>query len=161
MSIVNTTGREEFPFDLSPEEMKIVGHFDTSSLILGRSGTGKTTCLLFKILAKYRARQAMPDEKSIRQVRCPCVQFDPAVLINQLLLTRSPFLAAKLQAYVRSLIDTQSEKGLREGPSHDGKPESFFALKDEDFPFVCTYDEFLDLLENTFRFVLASLIQGQ
>lgn len=67
-AISEATGREEFPFDLSPEEMDIVRHFDTSSLILGRSGTGKTTCLLFKILAKYRARQSMPDEKSIRQV---------------------------------------------------------------------------------------------
>jgi hypothetical protein len=74
-SIVDTTGREEFPFDLSPEEMEIVGHFDTSSLILGRSGTGKTTCLLFKILAKYRARQAMPDEKPIRQVRSSSPQY--------------------------------------------------------------------------------------
>jgi hypothetical protein len=63
-------------------------------------------------------------------------------------------LAAKLQAYVRSLIDTQSEKGLDGAPSRNEKPESFFALKDEDFPFVCTYDQFLDLLENTFRFVL-------
>ncbi|KAJ5127660.1 hypothetical protein N7448_008439 [Penicillium atrosanguineum] len=134
-SIVSNTGLEEFPFDLSPEEAEIIGHFKTSSLILGRSGTGKTTCLLFKILAKYRARQTMPDGKTIRQ----------------LLLTRSPFLAAKLQTYVRSLIDTQSEQGVYGTSSRTEKAESIFALKDEDFPFVCTYDDFLDLLESTFR----------
>ena len=68
-SIIQATGTEEFPFDLSPEEVDIVSHFNTSSLILGRSGTGKTTCLVFKILAKYRARQSIPDEAPVRQVR--------------------------------------------------------------------------------------------
>lgn len=67
-SITEPTGREEFPFDLSQEEMQIVSHFRSSSLILGRSGTGKTTCLVFKILAKYKARQSVPDERPIRQV---------------------------------------------------------------------------------------------
>lgn len=64
---------EEFPFDLSPEELDIVQHFSTSSLILGRSGTGKTTCLLFKMLARHRARQSAlkstSDEQQVRQVR--------------------------------------------------------------------------------------------
>lgn len=66
-TIVHATGAEEVPFDLSPEEIEIVSHFNTSSLILGRSGTGKTTCLLFKILAKYRA-QSMSEGPPIRQV---------------------------------------------------------------------------------------------
>lgn len=64
---------EEFPFDLSPEELDIVKHFSTSSLILGRSGTGKTTCLLFKMLARHRARQSAlkstSDDQQVRQVR--------------------------------------------------------------------------------------------
>jgi hypothetical protein len=68
-------------------------------------------------------------------------------------LTRSPFLAAKLQAYTRSLIDTQSEQGVEAAPSRTEKLQSFLALKNDDFPFVCTYDEFLDLLDETFRFV--------
>lgn len=69
-SIFQNTGEDEFPFDLSPEELDIVSHFNTSSLILGRSGTGKTTCLLFKILAKYRA-QSFSDEAPVRQVFWP------------------------------------------------------------------------------------------
>lgn len=68
-SIADTTGCEESPFELSPEEMDIIKHFSTSSFILGRSGTGKTTCLLFKILAKYKAGQGVADDKPIRQVR--------------------------------------------------------------------------------------------
>lgn len=67
-SIVDENGTEEFPFDLSPEELEIVKHFNTSTLILGRSGTGKTTCLLFKMLAKHKTRQSTSDEQQSRQV---------------------------------------------------------------------------------------------
>lgn len=65
---MDENGTEEFPFDLSPEELEIVKHFSTSTLILGRSGTGKTTCLLFKMLAKHKARQSVSDEQQARQV---------------------------------------------------------------------------------------------
>lgn len=58
----------EFPFDLSREEAQCIAHFQTSSLILGRSGTGKTTCLVFKLVGKYLARQAVLDERPARQV---------------------------------------------------------------------------------------------
>lgn len=76
--------------------------------------------------------------------------------IAQLLLTRSPHLAAKLQSYARSLLKSQarpaeqstSGKGSDQGQNLD----SFFVLKQEDFPFVCTYDEFLGHLEGTFRY---------
>ncbi|KAJ5822742.1 Tetratricopeptide-like helical [Penicillium robsamsonii] len=135
-SMVDEKDTEEFPFDLSPEELEIVKHFSTSSLILGRSGTGKTTCLLFKMLAKHKARQSDSDEQQARQ----------------LLLTRSSYLASKLQTYAKSLIDAQSQALLtEEDVDSDLKPTSFFALKDWHFPVVCTYDEFLGLLENTIR----------
>ncbi|CAG8896595.1 unnamed protein product [Penicillium egyptiacum] len=135
-SIIDENGTEEFPFDLSPEELEIVKHFSTSSLILGRSGTGKTTCLLFKMLAKHKARQSASDGQQARQ----------------LLLTRSSYLASKLQTYAKSLIDAQSKAPpTEEDVDSDLKPTSFFALKNCHFPVVCTYDEFLGLLENTFR----------
>ncbi|KAJ5375537.1 DNA helicase UvrD-like C-terminal, partial [Penicillium concentricum] len=135
-SIVDEKDEEEFPFDLSPEELEIVKHFSTSTLILGRSGTGKTTCLLFKMLAKHKARQSDSNEQQARQ----------------LLLTRSSYLASKLQTYAKSLIDAQSKApSTEEDVDSDLKPTSFFALKNWHFPVVCTYDEFLGLLENTIR----------
>ncbi|OQE05043.1 hypothetical protein PENVUL_c027G05971 [Penicillium vulpinum] len=135
-SIIDEKETEEFPFDLSPEELEIVKHLSTSSLILGRSGTGKTTCLLFKMLAKHKARQSSSDEQQARQ----------------LLLTRSSYLASKLQTYAKSLIEAQSKASLtEEDADSDLKPTSFFALKNWHFPVVCTYDEFLGLLENTIR----------
>ncbi|CAP86579.1 Pc20g12500 [Penicillium rubens Wisconsin 54-1255] len=135
-SIIDENATEEFPFDLSPEELEIVKHFSTASLILGRSGTGKTTCLLFKMLAKHKARQSASDEQQARQ----------------LLLTRSSYLASKLQTYAKSLIDAQANAPTtEEDPDSDLEPTSFFALKNCHFPVVCTYDEFLGLLENTIR----------
>ncbi|KAJ5783861.1 uncharacterized protein N7518_009538 [Penicillium psychrosexuale] len=135
-SIIDENDTEEFPFDLSPEELEIVKHFSTSTLILGRSGTGKTTCLLFKMLAKHKARQSASDGQQARQ----------------LLLTRSSYLASKLQTYAKSLIDAQSKApSTEEDVDSDLRPTSFFALKNWHFPVVCTYDEFLGLLENTIR----------
>ena len=58
----------ELPFDLSSDEIQVIGHFQTASLILGRSGTGKTTCLAFKLVGKYLARRKLQGAKPLRQV---------------------------------------------------------------------------------------------
>ena len=58
----------EFPFDLSTDETQVINHFETASLILGRSGTGKTTCLIFKMVSKYLARRTVIDEPPMKQV---------------------------------------------------------------------------------------------
>jgi len=60
----------EFPFDLSEDEDHVIQHFKTASLILGRSGTGKTTCLVFKLVGKYVARKAVAGERPVRQGGC-------------------------------------------------------------------------------------------
>ena len=58
----------EFPFDLSKEEARVIRHFRTASLILGRSGTGKTTCLVIKLARKYLSSKVVMDERPARQV---------------------------------------------------------------------------------------------
>lgn len=64
------TGDEtlEFPFELSQEELSIVSHFQTSAFIIGRSGTGKTTCLVHKILFSFMMRKSLSGDNAIRQV---------------------------------------------------------------------------------------------
>jgi hypothetical protein len=59
----------EFPFDLSQTELQIIQHTQTPTLIMGRSGTGKTTCLMFKMIAKYIASCKVSPEEQARQVR--------------------------------------------------------------------------------------------
>ncbi|OGE51205.1 hypothetical protein PENARI_c014G04055 [Penicillium arizonense] len=127
---------DEFPFELSAQESEVVRHFSTSTLILGRSGTGKTSCLLFKMLAKHMLKESASDEQQARQ----------------LLLTRSPYLASKLQTYAKSLIDTQATAASKPpDQDFDPKPTSFFALRRGNFPVICTYEAFLDFMENTLR----------
>lgn len=58
----------EFPFDLSTEEARVISHFQTPSLILGRSGTGKTTCLVFKMVGKYLTSKLVMGELPVKQV---------------------------------------------------------------------------------------------
>ena len=67
-SIVDNNLAAEFPFDLSMEEARVITHFRTASLILGRSGTGKITCLVFKLVGKFLASKAVSDERVARQV---------------------------------------------------------------------------------------------
>lgn len=55
------------PFELSSEELSIISYFETSAFILGRSGTGKTTCLVFKILLNFM-RTSLPGDNAIHQV---------------------------------------------------------------------------------------------
>ena len=136
----------QFPFDLSAEEATIIKHFQTSSLILGRSGTGKTTCLVFKVVAKFLASK-VTEGKPIRQV----------------LLTRSSHLAQKLQSYTFQLIktlDMQSKQTAtpttmqaigQQEKEGSVVVETAFTLQDDSFPVICTFDYFLQILENTVK----------
>ena len=137
----------EFPLDLSGDEARIILHTSTSSLILGRSGTGKTTCLVFKLLAKYAAASALVEERAPRQ----------------LLLTRSNELAIKLKDYVKRLMRSLATSSFEQPEQQDGEilvPDSnedddqcdtIFDLQDSSFPLISTYDAFLELLENTIK----------
>ncbi|KAL9124703.1 MAG: hypothetical protein Q9217_005994 [Psora testacea] len=143
-SIIDNDLTAEFPFDLSNQEKVVISHFKTASLILGRSGTGKTACLVFKLVGKYLARQAIVDEVPIRQV----------------FLTRSGLLADKLCVYTRKLISTLHGKAkgtavpvdvASSARNRDIQSLNARDLKADDFPLVCTFEQFLVILENTMR----------
>ena len=161
-SIVDNDLTAEFPFSLSMEEDRVIKHFQTASLILGRSGTGKTTCLVFKLVAKFLASKAVLDERPARQVSSEMiVVFLFAANQDQVLLTRSSFLAGKLQAYTRRLIVTLSSKSLHPESfeleedllsrtiEKESQSSSVLTLRDQSFPLVCTFEQFLGILENT------------
>ena len=162
-SIIDNDLSAEFPFDLSGQEKEVIAHFSTASLILGRSGTGKTTCLVFKLVGRYLARQAVVDEAPIHQVSstilCIVLRFVLTSVVK-VFVTRSGLLADKLRLYIRKLISTLGEKFENQNPSKepsgsDGhrnfRDMNVRALGSEDFPLVCTYDELLVILENTMR----------
>ena len=67
-SIVHQDIVAEYPFDMSEGESKIIQHSGTPTLIMGRSGTGKTTCLVFKMVHKNFAMLGALPENRARQV---------------------------------------------------------------------------------------------
>ncbi|KAL9611745.1 MAG: hypothetical protein Q9167_003631 [Letrouitia subvulpina] len=138
---------EEFPMNMSPEERRVISHISTSTLILGRSGTGKTTCLVFKLVAMY-----LSSKKT-----------DPNQPAKQVLLTRSTHLTEKLRTYTKNLIQTlmsrSSDQELQEGHRLDiaacANPNALehgvLDLQIAMYPLVCTFDQLLGLIENTIR----------
>lgn len=67
-SIIDQDLAAEFPFDMSEMELQIIQHSRTPILIMGRSGTGKTTCLVFKMIHRFFATLCASLENQVRQV---------------------------------------------------------------------------------------------
>lgn len=63
----------DFPFRVSPTEQRIIEMVSPSSIILlGRSGTGKTTCAVFRVYGAWLARHTDPDAAQHNMVRPAC-----------------------------------------------------------------------------------------
>ncbi|KAI5997138.1 hypothetical protein EDD15DRAFT_2162997 [Pisolithus albus] len=140
----------ELPFQLTRKEWQIV-QCPTSCYVIGRSGTGKTTAMVFKMLGIHRAWEQVSD------VRKP----------RQLFVTRFPVLAAKVNEFFTSLVESLALAGrtrdeLRELRSQvrnaehqespmmnpmnalnyrPGTPQKYSELTDHDFPLFITFDQ--------------------
>ncbi|KAI9436977.1 hypothetical protein H4582DRAFT_2058436 [Lactarius indigo] len=139
----------------SPAEKKVI-EFTKSSFVIGRSGTGKTTVIIFKIFGIERAWQ---NRGSI------------GPRPRQLFITKSQLLANKVEhdyinllfslstgpdmpQYVREriqhwssrrrnkILDLDDAEGTR-----DDLPEKFSELQDSHFPLFITVDTLWNLLE--------------
>ncbi|KAL4069231.1 hypothetical protein J3A83DRAFT_4536273 [Scleroderma citrinum] len=132
----------------SAKEWEIV-QCATSCFVIGRSGTGKTTSILFKMLAIQRAWEKAPETPKPRQV----------------FVTKSPILAAKVEECYTDLMGSLALAGCsheelrelrfrndEEKPSRmidplnamdcrPGTPRKFSELEDHDFPLFVTFDQ--------------------
>jgi len=60
-------GSVDFPFKVSPMEQEIIDQpMPPSVILLGRSGTGKTTCAVFRMWSRFHAKHL--ENKTIHQV---------------------------------------------------------------------------------------------
>ncbi|CAE6538460.1 unnamed protein product [Rhizoctonia solani] len=142
------------PMALNPDERKIVRHHGTS-IVIGRSGTGKTTALIYKMRAN--AQLAVRSDE-VRQTR-------------QLFVTRSKVLTQHIARNYQGLIDSseianKSTHELeemrqvnqkyqnRELVEYDNSvdfrvdlPRRFSELKDSHFPLFVSFDKLCELLE--------------
>ncbi|KAF4623894.1 hypothetical protein D9613_001576 [Agrocybe pediades] len=143
-------------FNVSPQEKEII-EYPHSCYVLGRSGTGKTTTMLFKMLGIERAYTARKD--TMQKPR-------------QIFVTQSRVLAGKVEEYFAKLLDSlatadrtreelahivksnrqkQEETGLvDEDDDHNWRadlPKEFSELQDQHFPLFITFDRLAALLE--------------
>lgn len=143
-------------FSVSSQEREIIEH-PYSCYVLGRSGTGKTTTMLFKMLGIERAWEQRAEE--VPKVR-------------QLFVTKSRILAEKVEEYFAKLMVSLSTgskspeelKALAEAQRFTQErealvdkddevyyrsdlPAQFSLLTEEHFPLFITFDQLCKLLE--------------
>ncbi|TFY54263.1 hypothetical protein EVJ58_g8968 [Rhodofomes roseus] len=147
-------------FDVSIQEKDII-EYPRSCYVLGRSGTGKTTTMLFKMLGIERSWQACegvlakPRQIFVTQSRVLAekVQEYFAKLHGSLLVAdKSPQELKSLKAQrevkrdlLQALVDQDEEVQFR-----GDLPRCFSELTDEHFPMFVTYDQLCRLLEADF-----------
>ncbi|EJD54497.1 hypothetical protein AURDEDRAFT_179643, partial [Auricularia subglabra TFB-10046 SS5] len=142
------------PFETSSDEKRIIEH-PYSCYVMGRSGTGKTTTMVFKMLGHERAWRMRKD--TVRKPR-------------QLFVTQSPMLAGKVEDYFRKLLDSLeiSDYKAKELLNHDHLrvkltshrqvlpdddtygselPRRFSQLEDQHFPLFTTFEKLSQLIE--------------
>ncbi|THG96062.1 hypothetical protein EW026_g5704 [Hermanssonia centrifuga] len=146
-------------FHLSPAEQEIVKH-SGSCYVLGRSGTGKTTTMLFKMLGIERSWDLMNDSTKEKIPRP-----------RQVFVTQSRVLAEKVEEYYaklskscaaaqRTAEDSAKMASVSQDSEDDGLldrdeeelwsgnlPKRFSELKQEHFPLFLTFDQLCRLLE--------------
>ncbi|KAG8732236.1 hypothetical protein FRC11_014976 [Ceratobasidium sp. 423] len=137
-------------FHVSAKEKEIIYH-DSACFVLGRSGTGKTTSILFKMIGIEKLFEQMEEVTKPRQV----------------FVTQSRVLAQRVQEYYRNLVRSSSEaenKDSREVEQEEevladlededasafGLPAKYSMLEDRHFPLFVTYDQLCSLLEADF-----------
>ncbi|CAE6496666.1 unnamed protein product [Rhizoctonia solani] len=142
------------PMVLDEHERKIVNHTG-ASIVIGRSGTGKTTALIYKM-------------RTIDQANVTRGNYQPA---KQLFVTRSRVLAQHVEATYQGLVEftnialksvdelKEMAKQSREDPDRalvefdseidlrNDLPERFSELQDTHFPLFISFDKLCSLLE--------------
>ncbi|KAK7678070.1 hypothetical protein QCA50_019011 [Cerrena zonata] len=141
-----------YVFQMSPTEQEIVKYVG-SSYVLGRSGTGKTTTMLYKILGIERAWQELLQQD--RELE------GSSGKPRQMFVTQSKMLAKNVEGYYDKLVASHG-MGRRSNQQHHDLlinldeetewrkdlPHRFGLLKDEHFPLFLTFDELCKMLEN-------------
>ncbi|KAG6331189.1 hypothetical protein ID866_7900 [Astraeus odoratus] len=142
----------QLPFQLTAEEWDVV-QSRTSCFVIGRSGTGKTTTVLYKMLGIHRAWQETSG----------CLK------PRQMFVTKSRVLRAKVEESFNNLLEslalgrTREELKLRRAQGirgqepalidpmntldcRPGTPRRFSELTDDDFPLFITFDHLARLV---------------
>ncbi|CAJ0877840.1 4190_t:CDS:10 [Entrophospora sp. SA101] len=164
-------GGTDFTFQVSKLEYEIINH-PRSAIVVGRSGTGKTTCILFRLLASYLKNQfnRIPNDNDENSHK------------RQIFITLSGHLCCRVKDHFNKLresaefadermtmaqfheylsrkgeedgnIDMTNDTKLEEEDMQDDIPNSFHQLTDVHFPLIITYKKFIKMLQGTYHFI--------
>ncbi|KAG9040943.1 hypothetical protein FS837_012934, partial [Tulasnella sp. UAMH 9824] len=137
-----------FVFAVSSAEDRII-KYPSSYLIMGRSGTGKTTCMIFRMI-----KLDIASRKAGKRLR-------------QIFVTHSRTLARRVRTYCAELMRTETDTpqgparksmpgpsllDMDEGAEEEGVlPTKFSELDDSHFPLCLNFDQLCELLEGDFN----------
>ncbi|XP_035540340.1 uncharacterized protein LOC108992280 isoform X2 [Juglans regia] len=168
------SGELDLPFEVTDQEQEII-IFPRSAFILARSGTGKTTVLIRKLLEKEKVFQMATElfygVESDNLVHSPENEVEETLvetkrtLLHQLFVTVSHKLcyAVKLQVTQHvsqlksSVCDGDCSKGTSSNDIDDFDdavqfkdiPDSFVGVPTMSYPLVITFHKFLMMLDGT------------
>ncbi|KAK7400973.1 hypothetical protein VNO78_12282 [Psophocarpus tetragonolobus] len=142
------------PCEVTDEQRNII-LFTRSSFILGRSGTGKTTVLMTKMIQNEKLHHMTVGEIYGSKTNAYLVESEEIVsdterpLLRQLFVTLSPVLCQKVQHHV-SILKRSLGEGSTVADSNDKNiPDSFDGLSCDLYPLVITFRKFLLMLDGT------------
>ncbi|CAG8502109.1 4772_t:CDS:10 [Ambispora gerdemannii] len=167
-----------FTFQVSKVEYESIKN-PTSAIIIGRSGTGKTTCIVYRLIASYlsnssnllyktsnyMANNRNQDSSHMRQIfitvshiLCRQVKEYFYRLRKSAILAETKMTIDQFHEYVRKKekeydTDQTDNKMLEEGDEEKELshiPNSFSQLTEDHFPLFITYEKFSKMLEGTY-----------
>ncbi|KAJ7222531.1 hypothetical protein GGX14DRAFT_429000 [Mycena pura] len=138
-----------FVLEVSPKELEIIEH-SNSCYVLGRSGTGKTTSMLYKmLLIEASSKLSTPETRKSRQ----------------LFVTQSRILADKVWEHFAKLLGgyqpsaisenlkaaRRADRALVDVEESDWRtdlPKKYSDLQDTDFPLFVSFDQLCTMIEH-------------
>ncbi|CAG8492712.1 7239_t:CDS:10 [Diversispora eburnea] len=156
----------DFTFQVSKTEYEIINS-PTSAIIIGRSGTGKTTSIVFRQIASYLINQLSKTPSLNGHSK----NFNK----RQIFITVSDNLCDRVKEYFYKLLKAaelarkkisadESNEQVKKGEEFVIKkcaeiPDSFHQLNDDHFPLFITYDKFSKMLQGTYGIDAQKFIQ--
>ncbi|XP_058076276.1 uncharacterized protein LOC131224859 [Magnolia sinica] len=171
--LTDNEGKEiDIPFEVTEHEKEIIC-FPSSTFILGRSGTGKTTVLTMKLI--QREQQYRLSSKGLFDVKVGLSDIvyekselseDPVVVketfLRQIFITVSPKLCAAIRSHIYQLQSFtsggDSSGSASSSDMHDVSnsltdfmdiSDSFIDIPHRHYPLIITFHKFLMMLDGT------------
>ncbi|KAH7444504.1 hypothetical protein KP509_02G080200 [Ceratopteris richardii] len=151
------------PFEMNDEESFIL-NYPFSCFILGRSGTGKTTVLVNKLIQRERISRSLEHEFGFSEnPEGQNASRSSGVIIKQMLITLSPSLCSAIKREISGIPRTLVAEGkpLEEAAEEllihcenekqvfEHLPDNFVEIEGALYPMVMTFRRFLGMLGNS------------